>query len=103
MPNFYTNLLFHVVCSTKNRRPLIGDDWRGEFDKYVGGLVREKDRIVGAPWYSVRSAILVEMNNAGPTGLGTDGPAGLRIDGLEPEIETASSLRIVTASSPRIG
>jgi len=70
MPNSYTNLLFHVVCSTKNRRPLIGDDWRGEFDKYVGGLVREKDRIVGAPWYSVRSAILVEMNNAGPTGLG---------------------------------
>jgi REP element-mobilizing transposase RayT len=42
MPNSYTNLLFHIVCSTKNRRPLISDEWRGEFDKYIGGLVREK-------------------------------------------------------------
>jgi hypothetical protein len=42
MPNSYTNLLFHIVCSTKDRRPLIGDKWRGEFDRYVGGLVSEK-------------------------------------------------------------
>jgi REP element-mobilizing transposase RayT len=42
MPNSYTNLLFHIVSSTKNRRGMISDQWRGEFDKYVGGLVSEK-------------------------------------------------------------
>ena len=42
MPNSYTNLMYHIVCGTKDRRPLIDDRWRGEFDRYVGGLVREK-------------------------------------------------------------
>jgi REP element-mobilizing transposase RayT len=34
--------LYHIVCGTKERRPLISDQWRGEFDRYVGGLAREK-------------------------------------------------------------
>jgi REP element-mobilizing transposase RayT len=42
MPNSYTNLLFHLVCGTKDRRPFIGDGWRGELDRYIGGLVQEK-------------------------------------------------------------
>lgn len=41
MPNSYTNLLYHIVCGTKDRRPLISNQWRGEFDRYVGGLVSE--------------------------------------------------------------
>lgn len=42
MPNSYSNLLFHVVFSTKQRRPLISTTWRGELDRYIGGIVREK-------------------------------------------------------------
>jgi putative transposase len=42
MPNSYTNLLYHIVFSTKERRPFICDEWRGELDRYIGGLVREK-------------------------------------------------------------
>jgi hypothetical protein len=42
MPNSYTKLLYHIVCGTKGRRPLINDHWRGELDRYIGGLVREK-------------------------------------------------------------
>ena len=42
MPNSYTKLLYHIVCGTKDRRPLINDQWRGELDRYIGGLVREK-------------------------------------------------------------
>ena len=42
MPNSYTKLLYHFVCGTKDRRPLISDQWRGELDRYIGGLVSEK-------------------------------------------------------------
>ena len=42
MPNSFTNLLYHIVCGTKDRRPLISDQWRGELDRYIGGLVSEK-------------------------------------------------------------
>ena len=29
------------MFSTKDRRPFICDEWRGELDRYIGGLVRE--------------------------------------------------------------
>jgi putative transposase len=42
MAGTYTNLLFHVVFSTKYRQPLIHDDLKSELHKYLGGLVRDK-------------------------------------------------------------
>ena len=36
----YTNLLYHVVFSTKDRRPLIADAFRERLHEYVGGTLR---------------------------------------------------------------
>jgi REP element-mobilizing transposase RayT len=40
MPNTYTNLLYHIVFSTKDRKPLITVDLQEELYKYIGGLIR---------------------------------------------------------------
>lgn len=41
MANTYTNLLYHIIFSTKNREPLIHDALKPELHKYLGGLVRD--------------------------------------------------------------
>ncbi len=40
MASTYTNLLYHIVFSTKQRRPLIGRELQGELYKYIGGIIR---------------------------------------------------------------
>jgi REP element-mobilizing transposase RayT len=40
MANTYTNLLFHVVFSTKNRLPLLTRDVREMIYPYIGGVIR---------------------------------------------------------------
>lgn len=42
MANTFTNLLYHVVFSTKQREPLIRDTWRSELYPYLGGIVRNE-------------------------------------------------------------
>ena len=37
----FTNLLFHVVYSTKYRKPMIEKTWQDELYGYVGGVIRE--------------------------------------------------------------
>jgi REP element-mobilizing transposase RayT len=37
----FTNLNYHIVFSTKGRRPFIYDDLRPRLAKYIGGIVRE--------------------------------------------------------------
>jgi len=37
----FTNLLFHIVYSTKYRRPVIEKSWQDQLYGYVGGIVRE--------------------------------------------------------------
>jgi REP element-mobilizing transposase RayT len=46
MANTYTNLLYHIVFSTKNRQPLIRNALKSELHKYLGGLVRDKNGIL---------------------------------------------------------
>jgi REP element-mobilizing transposase RayT len=41
MPHTFTNLLTHVVFSTKDRAPLIKDEMRAQLHAYLGGIVRE--------------------------------------------------------------
>ena len=41
MPESYTNLLYHLVFSTKDRRPLITPDKEVRLYEYMGGIVRE--------------------------------------------------------------
>jgi putative transposase len=40
MSGTYTNLLYHVVFSTKNRRPLITEAIRDDLYHYLGGIIR---------------------------------------------------------------
>lgn len=42
MANTYSNLLYHVIFSTKNRLPLITAEQRGDLYKYVGGIIRNE-------------------------------------------------------------
>jgi len=41
MPDSYTNLLYHVVFSTKERRPLITPEYEVRLYDYVGGTIRK--------------------------------------------------------------
>lgn len=53
MPNTYTNLLFHVVYSTKYRKPLISRSWQDDLYGYMGGIIRSEKGVLltagGAP------------------------------------------------------
>lgn len=40
MPSTYTNLLYHVVFSTKQRLPLITGNLQEELYSYIGGIIR---------------------------------------------------------------
>jgi REP element-mobilizing transposase RayT len=41
MSRTFTNLLTHVIFSTKDREPMIRDEIRAELHAYLGGLARE--------------------------------------------------------------
>ncbi|HXD34830.1 MAG TPA: IS200/IS605 family transposase [Pyrinomonadaceae bacterium] len=41
MPDSYTNLLYHIVFSTKDRRPLITPDYEVRLYDYMGGTIRK--------------------------------------------------------------
>lgn len=38
----FTNLLFHVVYSTKYRKPTIERQWQDNLYGYIGGIIRDK-------------------------------------------------------------
>jgi REP element-mobilizing transposase RayT len=40
MPSTYTNLLYHLVFSTKDRAPLITEAIREDLYSYMGGIIR---------------------------------------------------------------
>jgi REP element-mobilizing transposase RayT len=40
MPTTYSNLLYHIVFSTKQRLPLIAEDWKEELYRYIGSIIR---------------------------------------------------------------
>ncbi len=45
MASTHTNLLYHIVYSTKYRQPLIAPSWQEDLHKYIGGIIRERDGI----------------------------------------------------------
>src|SRR6266581_3738744 len=45
MPSTYLSLHYHLIFSTKERRCLIADPWRGRLHAYLGGTVRTLDGI----------------------------------------------------------
>jgi putative transposase len=42
MPGTYSNLLYHIVFSTKDRAPLISDEIKVELYRYMAGITREE-------------------------------------------------------------
>ena len=49
MPQSFTCLHYHIVFSTKDRRPMIGVDIRDRLYEYIGGiLVENKSLLVAA-------------------------------------------------------
>lgn len=40
MPHTYTNFLYHIVFSTKERLPLITNELKPRLYEYIGGTVR---------------------------------------------------------------
>jgi REP element-mobilizing transposase RayT len=40
MPGTYTNLLYHIVFSTKKRIPLISEKLQEDLYSYIGGIIR---------------------------------------------------------------
>jgi REP element-mobilizing transposase RayT len=46
VPSSYTHLLYHLVFSTKDRRPLITPELRAELYPYIGGIIRNKPGIL---------------------------------------------------------
>lgn len=42
MPSTNTKLYYHIVYSTKKRRPLIDSAWEERLYSYTGGIIREK-------------------------------------------------------------
>ena len=45
MASTFTNLLYHIVYSTKYRQPTIAADWQEDFYSYIGGIIKERDGI----------------------------------------------------------
>ena len=43
MAGTFSQMLFHIVFSTKERRPLITDELRDRLYAYIGGIVRAED------------------------------------------------------------
>ena len=41
MSQSYTNLLYHIIFSTKDRQPLITDLYEPRLYDYIGGIIRE--------------------------------------------------------------
>lgn len=45
MASTFTNLLYHIVYSTKFRRHTIAPTWQADLYAYVGGIIKERDGI----------------------------------------------------------
>lgn len=45
MPQSFSNLIYHIVFSTKNRQPLITNDVKPRLYDYIGGTIRNQGGI----------------------------------------------------------
>ncbi len=48
MPSTHLSLHYQIVFSTKDRRPLIAEEWRGRLHAFLGGAMRTVAGIPGA-------------------------------------------------------
>ena len=45
MPSTHTNLHYHIIFSTKERLPLIKEEWRERLHAYLGGIVKNLEGV----------------------------------------------------------
>src|SRR4051812_44374076 len=43
MANTFSNLVYHIVFSTKNRQPMIQPSFRDELEKYITGVIKAEE------------------------------------------------------------
>ena len=46
MPGTYSQMLFHVIFSTKQRKTWITEEVRGRLYSYIGGIIREEKGVL---------------------------------------------------------
>ncbi|HQR09350.1 MAG TPA: IS200/IS605 family transposase [Gemmatales bacterium] len=46
MPSTYTKLYYHIIYSTKERRPLIDSVWEERLYSVIGGIIREHQGVL---------------------------------------------------------
>lgn len=62
MPSSYTCLYYHIIFSTKDRRPLINPDLQTRLYDYMGGIItHEKGRLLAAGGAADHVHLLVSM------------------------------------------
>ena len=81
MSHAFTNLLAHVIFSTKERAPLIDAELRPKLHAYLGGIVRELN---GTP---------LSIN-------GTDDHVHLLVS-MPPTVSTSDAMRVLKANSSK--
>ncbi|MBK7597614.1 MAG: transposase [Acidobacteria bacterium] len=42
MPHSFTNLIYHIIFSTKDRRPIIKERYQERLYDYIGGIIRSQ-------------------------------------------------------------
>ena len=42
MPQSYVNLIYHIVFSTKERKPFLTEAHQSDLYRYIGGIIRER-------------------------------------------------------------
>jgi REP element-mobilizing transposase RayT len=63
MSHSFVSLVYHIIFSTKNRRPLLKPEIRDELYAYTGGVLRsEKGRLRKAGGISDHIHLLVQLN-----------------------------------------
>jgi len=63
MPQSYTNLLYHMIFSTKDREPFLNREMRPDLFAYVGGICRNIDgTLLSAGGYDDHVHLLVKLN-----------------------------------------
>ena len=63
MPNSYTCLRYHVIFSTKNRLPQIGEMMRSRLYEYLGGIIRDNQgRLLAAGGTADHVHLLVSLH-----------------------------------------
>lgn len=45
MPSTHTSLHYHLIFSTKDRIPMIAEDWRDELHSYIGGIIKKLEGV----------------------------------------------------------